>query len=146
MSFKPEELPSDTQERINAMDSCEFVVRNGIKVVSVAEDEVRVVMEPGGNMNAMGSIHGGAIFSLADQAFAVAANMNGDPQVSISANITFIRPASGRLEAVAKKAGETRRTSIYQVTVFEGEEVVAIFQGIGYKLRDPINERDEISG
>lgn len=140
MNSKLRCFPSDIKARIKAMDTCEFVVRNDIKVVSATEDEVRVVMEPDGNRNALGSIHGGAIFSLADQAFAVAANMNGGSQVSISAHITYIRPATGRLEAVAKKIGETRRTSTYQVEVFEGDKMVAVFQGIGYKLKSSNDE------
>ncbi|MFP4545361.1 MAG: PaaI family thioesterase [Methanomassiliicoccales archaeon] len=130
------QVQDDLEERLQAMDSCEFVSRNGIRVLSVEEDEVRVGMEVEGKRNAFGTAHGGAIFSLADQAFAIAANKDGTPQVAISANINFLNPASGSLEAVARKVEENRRTSVYQVIVYQGDKVVAIFQGVGYKLRE----------
>jgi acyl-CoA thioesterase len=52
------------------------------------------------------------------------------------ASMTYIRPARGMLEAVARKIGETKMTSVYEVRVFEKGELVAIFQGNGYKLKD----------
>ena len=130
------QVQDDLEERLRAMDSCEFVDRNGIRVLSVEEEEVRVGMEVEGKRNAFGTAHGGAIFSLADQAFAIAANKDGTPQVAISANINFLNPASGSLEAVARKVEENRRTSVYQVIVYQEDKVVAIFQGVGYKLRE----------
>jgi acyl-CoA thioesterase len=90
-----------------------------------------------GLTNALGTVHGGAIFSLADQAFALAANSRGEPQVALNASITYMKPGRGDLVARARKVEENRTTSVYEVQVLQGEEVVAIFHGIGYKLRRP---------
>lgn len=70
-------------------------------------------------MNANGSPMGGAVFTLVDFAFAVAANgYGGQTVVSQQASITFLAPARGSLllaEAKRLKAGRT--ASLYQVTV-----------------------------
>ena len=56
--------------------------------------------------------------------------------VAMFASMTYLKPARGMLEAVARKIGETKRTSVFEVKVFEKGELVAIFQGTGYKLED----------
>ena len=72
--------------------------------------------------NAKNAVMGGAIFTLGDFAFAVAANCatlgQKEVVVSLSNNITFCREAKGtRLIATAKELSATRRTRLYQVTV-----------------------------
>ena len=116
---KVRDIPHDPGERIRAMSTCQFVQK----------------MDTEGNRNALGTAHGGAIFSLADQAFALAANRIGDPEVAISASINYIKPAKGKLEAVAKKIDENNTTSVYQILVYDEGKIVAIFQGVGYKLK-----------
>jgi acyl-CoA thioesterase len=91
-------------------------------------------MDISDKLNAVGGGHGGAVFSLADQAFAIASNLGPEVQVALSANISYLKPGKGLLEAVAIKISETRRTSLYEVKVYEGEELIAVFQGTGYKL------------
>lgn len=129
------ELPADLRARMEEMKAAPFALRLGIETVSVGENEAVVRMPVSGLTNALGMAHGGAIFSLADQAFALAANSRGEPQVAISASITYLRPGRGDLVARARKVEENRTTSVYEVQVLQGDAVVAIFQGIGYKLR-----------
>ena len=71
------------------------------------------------HMNANNAPMGGAIFTLADFAFAVAAN-GGSERVTVSqhVSITFLSPAKGSellAEASCRKAGRT--TCLYQVEV-----------------------------
>lgn len=130
-------LPEEIKDRIRRIDQAPFVQPLGIELVSISEaGEVRVTMDAGNKHNALGSAHGGAVFTVADQAFAVASNLGAELQVAMFASMTFIRPARGRLEAVANKVGETQRTSVYEVKVFEEGELVAVFQGNGYKLME----------
>jgi acyl-CoA thioesterase len=84
-----------------------------------------------GNPN--GKLHGGAIFALADQAFGIAANMEDPPEVAVSASIMYLTPAAGRLEAIAERVSEDDRHSLYRVRVWEGERLVAAFEGVGVK-------------
>ena len=71
------------------------------------------------HLNANGAPMGGAVFTLADFAFAVAANGFAE-QVTVSqhASVTFLSPAKGSellAEASCRKAGRT--TCLYQVEV-----------------------------
>jgi acyl-CoA thioesterase len=140
MDLDSTELPEEIKERIRRMNMAPFVQPLGIELVSISADgEVRVTMDASDKHNALGSAHGGAVFTVADQAFAIASNLGAELQVAMFASMTFIKPARGKLEAVAKRVGETKRTSVYEVKVFEKGELVAIFQGNGYKLKDRVN-------
>lgn len=130
-----DEMNYDIDERLDAMNHAQFAELCRLQVVSVGEGEAVVKMPAEGMKNAMGNVHGGAIFTLADQAFALAANSYGAPQVALCSNINYIKAAKGDLEARAVKVGETRNTSVYEVRVFEGETLIAMFTGTGYRLR-----------
>ena len=68
--------------------------------------------------NAMGAVMGGAIFTLADFAFAVASNCAGTPVVSLNSQITYLSTAKGeRLIAEAKRVRKGRSTGYYRITV-----------------------------
>lgn len=129
-------LPSDVCERLRNIMDVRYVTDLGIRTESIAEDgEVVCTMDAGDKLNAMGGAHGGAVFTLADQAFALACNMGSEPQVALCVNINFLRPGKGRLKAVARMISQTRRTSLCEVKVFEDGELIATFQGTGYKIR-----------
>jgi acyl-CoA thioesterase len=130
-----EELPLDIKQRLDAMNAARFALHCHMETISIGVNEATVRMPINEKINALGTVHGGAIFSLADQAFALAANSSGDPQVAMSASISYLKPARGDLVAKARLVGENRSTSVYEVLVYDGEELVAIFQGVGYKLR-----------
>lgn len=129
-------LPVAIRHRIKEMNQVPIVVALGIELISIDhEGTVRCAMDVSDKHNLVGSGHGGAVFTLADQAFALASNLGPEHQVAMFASINYIRAAKGRLEAVAQKLAETRSTSLYEVKVYEKNELVAVFQGTGYKLR-----------
>jgi acyl-CoA thioesterase len=129
-------LPEAIRHRIKEMNQVPLVVALGIELISIDnEGTVRCAMDVSDKHNLIGSGHGGAVFTLADQAFALASNLGPEHQVAIFASINYIRAAKGRLEAVAQKLAETRSTSLYEVKVYEKDDLVAVFQGTGYKLR-----------
>lgn len=131
-----ERVPVELRERLRGIVGSSFAQFMGIELVDISPDgEVRVRMDITGKENSLGVAHGATVFALADQAFAIAGNLGSEYQVAISANITYVRPGRGRLEAFARKVCETKRTSVYEAKVFEGEELIAVFQGTGYKLR-----------
>jgi acyl-CoA thioesterase len=128
-------LPKEICERLHRISDVPIVLAMGMRTINISKDgEVRVVMDAGDKINAFGGAHGGAIFALADQAFALACNLGEEPQVALCASINYVRTGKGRLEAVARKLSESRRTSVIEVKVFEGDELIAVFQGTGYKL------------
>ncbi len=74
------------------------------------------------HLNAGGVAQGGAVFTLCDTAFAVAANAGGVRTVSASASITFSRPGTGdRLFAEAVRLSEGRSSCVYEVRVTDSE-------------------------
>ena len=69
------------------------------------------------------------MFALADQAFAIAGNLGPEYQVAISASINYVRPGRRLSEAKAILVCETKSTSLYQVEVFQGEEMIVRSRG-----------------
>ena len=96
-----------------------FATENGAVIDAVGEGCAKCSMElKDKHRNALGAVMGGAIFTLADFAFAVASNWNKNPQVSLNASISFLGKAKGRkLIAEARKIKEGRKTCYYEVTV-----------------------------
>lgn len=86
--------------------------------------------------NALGGIHGGVIFSLADIAFAAACNAADDTYIGMQAEVRYIRRAEGsELHATAKLVGASRKMAHYQVLVTNGQDnPVALFTSSAYKL------------
>lgn len=68
--------------------------------------------------NALGAPMGGAIFTLADFAYAVASNFDRDVYVSTSADVHFLSSARGSvLRAEAREIRCGRRTCLFGITV-----------------------------
>jgi acyl-CoA thioesterase len=75
--------------------------------------------------------HGGLTFTLADSAFAFACNSYGRTTVAAAAEIRFRRPTRLGDVLVATAVERTRdgRGGVYDVTVRDGDAVVATFVG-----------------
>jgi acyl-CoA thioesterase len=104
-----------------------------VELLEVEEGRSKIAMVVRDDMlNAAGVCQGGAIFSLADFAFALAANSYGKVALGTSANITFVNPAfkGERLIAEAFERGRTKRRGVYEVEVKkEDGTLVALFTG-----------------
>lgn len=98
----------------------------GIVIDEVTEHGAVCTMPLGSSlMNAGGTAQGGAIFTLCDTVFAVAANAGGVLTVSQSASVSFMKPARGsRLRAVAEEMGVGRQTCVYTVRVFDDQNTL----------------------
>src|SRR5512147_2730649 len=111
-------------------DADRFATRNGMTLEEVSEGRARARLdvEPG-HLNAAGVVQGGAVFTLADLAFAAASNSRGRVALAIEAHVTFLRPTrSGTLLAEAREEGGSRRLSTCAVRVTDGEgRLVALF-------------------
>ncbi len=89
--------------------------------------------------NILGSTHGGAIFSLIDEAFETASNSHGTIAVALNMNVTFIAPPSpgAVLRAEAKETNLTPRTATYLINVTEGENrLIATCQALVYRKKE----------
>ncbi len=126
--------PGPVQPRIDLFSGCEFARMMGFSVIEAREGYARICMAADGKRNPHGVIHGGAIFTLADQAFALAANTGGSDRVAVSANIQFIAPASGDLEAVATYVGNFGKYFTYRIVITEGKRLIAVFDGTSLQI------------
>ncbi len=91
-------------------------------------------------VNPIGSIHGGALFSLADIVAGVAANANGANVTTLDSNIHFLAPAfldkTKKLTAKARtiKAGKTIHVIEVEITD-DNEKLIATAQFSFYVMR-----------
>jgi acyl-CoA thioesterase len=88
----------------------------------------------------VGIVQGGAIFTLADYAFAVASNSHGTVAVGINVSITYMKSAaSGTLTAEAREVALNPKLASYTVDVMDdGRHLIAIFQGLVYRKQQAI--------
>lgn len=125
--------PGEVDSRIRQFNRSEYARLLEMEIVDARPGYARVAMDTGGKRNQHGKAHGGAIFSLADQAFGIAANLDKTEEVALSAQICYLSPAEGRLVAVAKCVGETSQYSLYTVEVLRDDVLVATFVGQGIR-------------
>jgi acyl-CoA thioesterase len=118
-----------------------FAATNGMRVVEAGPGFARVEMTVSPcHLNAVGILQGGAVFTLADLAFAVACNSQGVVAVACQADITFFKAVdSGKLTAVAEEISRTRKLSTCLVRVSgEDGEPIALFKGVAYIKGTPL--------
>ncbi len=118
-----------------------FAARSGVKLVSVTTGKARAKLKlKRDHWNGVGTAMGGAIFTLADFAFAAAANSHGTVSVAINAQITFMKAVrTGTLWAEAREVSKNHRLGSYTVEVKDdGGDLVALFQGLAYRKAEPL--------
>jgi acyl-CoA thioesterase len=119
----------------------QFANSNGMTVVEVRPGFARTEMtvEPR-HLNAVGILQGGALFTLADLAFAAASNSHGVVAVACQADITcFKAVSSDTLTAVAEEISRTRKLSTCVVrSTAAGGDLVALFKGVAYIKGSPL--------
>jgi LAO/AO transport system kinase len=112
----------------------------GISVLSGGPGRAETAMTVDArHVNFNGVCHGGALFSLADSAFGLAANSHGPLAAGIDAHITFQAGvvAGDRLVARASEAHRSRRIAVYRIEVVRlepdgGESAISSFTGTVY--------------
>lgn len=92
------------------------------------------------HLNAGKSVQGGAVFTLADLAFAAAANAYGNLAVSVETSIRYFKGVgSGTLYAEAKMVHLHRKLATFQVNITnEKEELIALFTATAYRKDVPL--------
>lgn len=118
-----------------------FARHLGIEIVEIGQDKAVVSMPfDERHRNGMGHAHGGAIFALADLAFAAASNASGIFCVNAQTSISYIAPGlAGPLRGVAHALHIGRKLVTYEVTVFDAADtLVAKAQITGYVKGVPL--------
>jgi acyl-CoA thioesterase len=118
-----------------------FARHTGIELLEVGPgwSKASMKIEPF-HFNAAKTVHGGAIFTLADFAFAVASNSHGTLAMGINTSVSFVKAATkGTLYAEAKEQALNPKLASYIVHIIDDDNnVVAIFQGMVYRKNESI--------
>jgi len=118
-----------------------FAARSGIELLEISPGKARARMQVSAHHhNGLGTAHGGALFTLADFAFAAASNSHGSVAVAVNASINFMKAVKeGTLIAEAREASANPRLGTYTVEIRdELGDLVALFQGLAYRKKDPL--------
>jgi len=99
--------------------------------------------------NSAGTLHGGAIFALADAVFGAASNSHGALSVAINVSISYFTAVlSGTVTAEAEEVALNPRLGTWLVHVRDdsGKEI-ALFQGTVYRKKETLSgQRSEGPG
>ena len=124
----------------------------GIEVLEIEPGYARVSMRFKPEMeNIFGMLHGGAIFSLLDEAFQLACNARGEVAVAQQVSTYFLAAArpGALLIAEAKELNATRKTALYELRIFDAadDRVLATANAMAYRKggKLPFNEKGNIS-
>ncbi|MCX5806284.1 MAG: PaaI family thioesterase [Proteobacteria bacterium] len=84
--------------------------------------------------NIYGNAHGGALFSLIDEAFEISSNSHENIAVALNMNVTYMKPPKKNtiITAESREINRTRRTATYNITVKDNDSLIAVCQALVY--------------
>lgn len=112
-----------------------FANHNDIRLVSIGQGEAVAEMTVSEkHLNGVDIIQGGALFTLADFAFAAASNSHGKIAVASSASISFFKGvSSGVITAKAIEINRGKTLATYSVDILdETGSKIAYFSGTAF--------------
>lgn len=134
-------VPEEDLKRFFKKDVfCNYV---GIELKEVFDGRAKAELEiREEHLNGIRIVHGGVIYTLADLAFAAAANSKGRVAVAANASVSFLKSPKGhRLIAEAWEVSSSRTLASYTVHVSdETGELLAVVQGLAYRRPEKIVE------
>jgi acyl-CoA thioesterase len=120
-----------------------FAKHCGIELLEVSKGYAKAKMDiKNHHLNGVGTVQGGAIFTLADLVFAVASNSHGTVAVAINVNISFIKAINkGTLYAEGKETSINPKLATYDIRVTDDlNNLIASFQGMVYRKEIKLEE------
>ena len=122
------------------LENDRFAKHNGIRFIEASLGRAVVEMDVRDfHLNAANVVHGAALFTLADFAFALACNMQGRLSLAVNISMNFVKAASGgTLRAVCEEVTDGK-LAVYQATVTdESGDIVATFEGLAFRKNAPV--------
>lgn len=119
-----------------------FAAETGVELLEISPGYAKARMKvTEKHLNARGVCQGGALFTLADLAFAAVANSRGRLTLSLNANITFLRAISeGYVYAEATETFNHGRVPFIEVRlVDEQQQLIAVLTSSGYRKSEELN-------
>jgi acyl-CoA thioesterase len=125
------------------VDADRFARHLGIEMLEFSRGAAKAMMAlQDHHLNSAGTVHGGAIFSLADAVFSVASNSHGTLAMAINVSISFFKAVkSGTLYAEGREISWNPKLATYLIDVRdEAGNAVALFQGTVYRKKETLEE------
>lgn len=143
MAEVPNDILKSIFDKVNKEDT--FSKRIGVKLKELLPGFARAtLLITDETINIYQMAHGGAIFSVADQACEAAGNSYGEPAVALQQNIHFLSAAKSgdRLEATAKVTHRSNRIGLIEFEVKNQEGLsVAVGQQVIYFKKGKYTEK-----
>lgn len=141
MMAKDEMTTEETFEAIRRSVEREPYARTlGIRLVNLDLGRAETEMEFSDHMdNLFGTAHGGAIFSLVDEAFGAAANSHGTVALALNVNLVYVLPPwpGETLRAVATEVDMSETASTCKIRVLgEDGRIIATAQATVYRKKE----------
>ncbi len=111
----------------------------GIELIAAGEGRARAKLEiRNHHLNGLGLVHGGAIFALADLAFATAVNSRGRDAVAIHCSISYLKAVTdGSLFAEAEEVSCGPKIATYTIRITDASgELISCFEGMAFRKTD----------
>ena len=124
-----------------------YAALSGIELLTVEPGRAKARMEIREmHLNTVNVVQGGAIFTLADYAFAAAVNAYGNLAMSIETSIRYFKGiGEGVLFADAQMVHIHKRLATFEVRVTnEQGELIALFTATAYRKDVPLMFSDEV--
>ena len=119
-----------------------YASKIGLKLIKVEPGYALVEMALKDNFkNIFNMTHGGAIFSLIDEAFEISGNSHGTVAVALNMSVTFHRPPkeNGVLQAESREIYRSKKTATYEIKVTEESgALIASCQALAYRKQDKL--------
>ncbi len=115
-----------------------FAMSLGIEIVEAENGRGVCTMKKRPDLlNAKNVVQGGALYTLGDFAFAVAAASTGKVCVTSTLSMSYLKPAMGdNFRAVATPVHLGKKLYNYDVEIFDGDVVIAKLMVMGCVLGD----------
>jgi len=129
----------DTMKKF--VDKDQFAKHLGVEILEYSPGKAKARMKlQQHHLNSAGTVHGGAIFSLADAVFSVASNSHGTLAMAINVSISFFKAVkTGTLVAEGQEVSFNPKLATYLIDVKDDAgNAVALFQGTVYRKKDTI--------
>ena len=120
----------------------QFAKKMGLRLLEIGPGRALVEMAPQeDNANIFGMTHGGAIFSLIDEAFQLSCNTHGTVAVALNVTVTYHRaPEKGRrLAAESVEIHRSRKTATYDIKVRDEQKtLIASCMAVAFRKKDKL--------
>ncbi|MBW1669237.1 MAG: PaaI family thioesterase [Deltaproteobacteria bacterium] len=120
----------------------DFARKMGFRLLNVQPGYALVEMPPREDTsNIFGMTHGGAIFSLIDEAFQVSCNAHGTIAVALNMTVTYHRAPekNSLLRAESREIHRARKTATYEIRVTdEKDSLIASCMALAYRKKEKL--------